>query len=183
MAMKNFGIIIDENVQKEFKDVVRAEHNRVKGVYGYEVANAMKLYTAINGREKYMDDPDVLELVSKVGGSLDTHTHNISKKRNLSEDVVVDLVEEIKSLKAEMKKLRSDVKGKPSKKTGSMADFKKKFKAEYGDFKQISRRDIVRFVTANEDVHDSRAIQNRIDYLLAHEVLEPYTHNIFNVKI
>jgi hypothetical protein len=182
MEMKRMGININRQLEKDFKSDVRDRHNRIKGVYGSEVENAMKLYLTLHGRDLYLDDPDVLELLGRVGGSFNPHTHNISKKENISSDVVVDLVEEIKSLKAEVKQLRREVKGKPSKKTGSMADFKKQFKAEYGDFKQVSRRDIVHFVTDNYNVHDSRAIQNRINFLIAHEVLEPYTQNVFNIK-
>ena len=150
---------------------------------GSELASWMKMGLALHEREKYRDDPDVLELLGSVGGSFNAHTHNISKNGNVSGDVVVDLVEEIKSLKAEVKQLRREVKGKPSKKTGSMSDFKRQFKAEYGDFKQVSRRDIVHFVTDNYNVHDSRAIQNRINFLIAHEILEPCAPNIFNIKI
>ena len=177
------GININRQLEKDFKSDVRDRHNRIKGVYGNEVENAMKVYLTLQGNDVYQDDPDVLELMDKVGGSLDAHTHNISKKENVVNDVVVDLVEEIKSLKTEVKQLRNEVKGKPSKKTGSMADFKRQFKAEYGDFKQVSRRDIVHFVTDKEDVHDSRAIQNRINFLIAHEILEPCAPNIFNIKI
>jgi hypothetical protein len=174
---------IDGNLKEEYYNYISKNYDQKWGKTGSELGKALKVYLTLHGREKYQDDPDVLELLGRVGGSFNAHTHNISKNENVSGDVVVDLVEEIKGLKAEVKQLRNEVKGKPSKKTGSMADFKRQFKAEYGDFKQVSRRDIVRFVTENDDVHDSRAIQNRINFLVAHEVLEPYTTNVFNVKI
>lgn len=88
----------------------------------------------------------------------------------------------IRDLKSEVKQLSAEVKGKPSNKTGSLAAFKKQFQAEYVDHSQVSKRDIVRFVTNNYDVHDSRSIKNRIDFLIAQDVLEPFARNVYNIK-
>lgn len=93
-----------------------------------------------------------------------------------------DLVEMIKGLKSEVKQLRAEVKGKPSKKTGSLAAFKKQFQAEYGHHTQVSKRDLIRFVTDNEGVCDHRSIQSRIEYLVAHEVLKPFAHTVYNIN-
>ena len=176
------GYRVNAELKSEYNEFIEEKYGSKLGTCGKSIEKIMKFKLALEGCDLYRDDPDVLELLGRVGGSFNAHTHNISKKSDSTNDVVVDLVEEIKSLKDEVKQLRREVKGKPSKKTGSMADFKKQFRAEYGDFKQVSRRDIASFVTSNYDVHDSRAIQNRINFLIAHEVLERYTNNVFNIK-
>ena len=173
---------VNLELKSHYTDFIEQKYGSKLGTVGTKMEKAMKLHLALEGYELYQGDPDVLELVGKVGGSLTAHTHNVSKEECASGDVVVDLVDEIKSLKAEVSQLRSEVKGKPSPRTGSLAEFKRQFKAEYGDHSQVSRRDIVRFVSDNYNVQDSRAIQNRINYLLAHNVLESYTSNVFNVK-
>jgi hypothetical protein len=180
---ERLGYRIHSELKAEYDNHILDKYGHKRNKCGSELEKLIKFNLALEGHDLYCNDPDVVELVGKVGGSFGAHTYNVSKKGDVSGDVVVDLVEEIKSLRAEVKQLRSEVKGKPSKRTGSMSDFKRQFKAEYGEFKQVSKRDLVRFVTNNYDVHDSRAIQNRINYLLAHDVLELSAPNVFNIKI
>jgi hypothetical protein len=182
MSLKQMGVSIDKQIQIDFKKAVEKKHQRVRGVYGSEVENAMKVYLTLQGSELYQDDPDVISML----GAKSDHTHTLS-----TEDRVVDVINErineivedkFDTLKEKLDDIERKVKGKSAKKTGSLAQFKKQFKAEYGECKQVSRRDIVRFVTDNDGVCDPRSIQSRIEYLLAHDVLEPFAQNVYNLK-
>ena len=142
----------------------------------------MKVYLTLKGSELYQNDPDV---VSMLGENSD-HTHILSAEDRVS-DVIDERINEIvedkfDTLKEKLEDIERKVKDGTTKKTGSLAQFKKQFQAEYGDHKQVSRRDIIRFVTDNEGVHDHRSIKSRIEYLLAQEVLEPFAQNVYNLK-
>jgi hypothetical protein len=115
-------------------------------------------------------------------------THTQSK---LGDDRVVEVIEEkvneiiedkFDTLNEKLEAIERKVKGRSTKNTGSLAAFKKQFQAEYGDCKQVSRRDITRFIMNSDGVYDSRTIQNRIEYLLAQEVIEPFAQNVYNLK-
>lgn len=183
MAVKNFGIIIDENVQKEFKDVVRTEHNKVRGVYGLEVENAMKLYTTLKGSDKYRDDPGVIAMLSKVRKMDDAHTH--TKHSSDVSDIerkVDEIVKDFELINEKINGIERKVKGDNNKKTGSMSEFKRQFQMAYHDYSQVSRRDIERFVMNNYDIRDQRSVNNRINFLIAQDVLVPYAQNVYNLQ-
>lgn len=176
------GYRIDNDIKSQYDKFITNKYGHKQNRCGSELEKLIKFNLALEGDEEYQDDPDVLALLDKVGGSFPVHTHKTLKNVDVSSNIVVDLLEEIKDMKAEMKQLRAEVKGKPSKKTGSLAEFKRQFRAEYGAHKQVSRRDIVRFVADNYGVCDSRSIKNRIDFLIAQEVIEPFAQNVYNIQ-
>ena len=182
MELKQMGVSINKQVQIDFKEVVEQKHKRIRGVYGSEIENAMKVYLTLQGSTLYQNDPSVQAVLNQNINKTSTHTHNSSKNVNVAKDVV-DKIEDIEDRFDRLeKKLDKIVNAKPSNKTGSLAAFKKQFQAEYGHHTQVSKRDLIRFVTANEGVCDRRSIQSRIEYLVAHEVLKPFAHNVYNVN-
>jgi hypothetical protein len=50
-------------LKNDFEDHVINENGFKKGKCGKTTENLMKLYLASNGNEKYIDDPDVVEML------------------------------------------------------------------------------------------------------------------------
>jgi hypothetical protein len=182
---KCLGYRVDDNIKSDYDELIEEKYGHQRNKCGKSVAKWMKLELAIEGHDSYQNDPDVLELLNLVSAKLSTYSRNVSKSTNI-ERKVDEIARDFEVINKKIDNIAEKVKvkgGSSNKRTGGLADFKRQFKAEYGEFKQVSKRDLVRFVTNNYDVHDSRAIQNRINYLLAHEVLELSAPNVFNVKI
>jgi len=74
--VKKMSVHVDEKLQNDFKNIVKQKHNRVKGIYGNEVGNAMKLYLTLQGGDSYSDDPDVQELLRLSREIPCTHTQS-----------------------------------------------------------------------------------------------------------
>jgi hypothetical protein len=175
------GYRVNSELKNEYDEFITEKYGQKLGTAGTKMENAMKLYLTLEGNEKYQDDPDVKAMLSKVDAKSD-HTHTKSVVKESVEEVMDEkinrIVEEIVNKKVEEKFKRES-----AKKVGSMATFKKNFQLEYGDYKQVSRKDLVRFVTNKEGVWDPRSIQSRIDYLLANEVIETFAQNVYNIKL
>ena len=105
-----------------------------------------------------------------------THTSNDGNDDSLNKD-------EIRKLKNLLKSDESEV-GSPSQNRNSSMDmFANLFKETYQNNLQVSRGEIAMLASLKQGISDQRAIQNRINFLIAHEVLEPCAPNIFNIKI
>jgi hypothetical protein len=178
------GICISETTQNRFKSNVKEEYGKIKGVYGNEVENAMKFYLAANGDKEYQDDPDVQEIFKKANQVFNTKSNESKSDTNNTIEEKIDRMEKKFEEKFEFlaKKLEQKSKRESSKKHG-LAEFKKQFQMAFNDYHQVSKREVERFIMNQTDIVDKRSINNRIQYLESHGVLEPFAPNVYDVKM
>jgi hypothetical protein len=178
---------INGDVKNEYNEFITEKYGSKLGTLGTKVEKAMKFQMMLEGNEKYRDDPDVIAMLGKVRELDNTHTHKTSLKKDSNEiDEKIDkAIEDKLDIFTEkiISKVDKKIKGDSpqNKKIGSMSVFKKNFQMKYEGYSQVSRRDIARFVMNTDGVHDSRSIQNRIEYLVANDVIEPFAQNVYNV--
>ena len=181
---------INGDVKNEYNEFITEKYGSKLGTLGTKVEKAMKFQMMLEGNEKYKDDPDVIAMLGKVRELDNTHTHTTSVKKDSDSNEIDKKIDKAIEDKLDVftekiinkvdKKIKGDT--PQNKKIGSLAVFKKNFQMEYNGYTQVSRRDITRFIMNSDGVHDSRAIQNRIEYLLAQEVIEPFAQNVYNLK-
>lgn len=178
---KSLGYRVNVNIKSDYDKLIAEKYGHQRNRCGKSIEKLMKLELALEGNDSYQDDPDVMAMLGKLRKMNVAHTHSVvavkeSVKESMEEKihkVIDDIVDA---------KVKEKIKGEAAKKVGSLAVFKKNFQMEYNGYTQVSRRDITRFIMNNDGVYDSRAIQNRIEYLLAQEVIEPFAQNVYNLK-
>jgi len=62
-----------------------------------------------------------------------------------------------------------------------MDSFVSAFQEEYGDFKQVSSRELQKLVMRMHGVTDKRSIQNRVDYFVASGYIRPFAPNVYDI--
>ena len=176
------NVSIDKQIQIDFKRDVRSKYNKIKGVYGNEVENAMKLYMTINGNSKYQNDPDVQALMN---AKTNTQSAKNEKQSNIEQrqETIDERFEKInEKLDALTEKIETQTRRESSKKHGH-AEFKKQFQMAFNEHHQVSRRDLEHFIMNHADIVDKRAIKSRIQYLLSHGMIESFAPDVYNIKI
>jgi vacuolar-type H+-ATPase subunit I/STV1 len=144
----------------------------------------MKFYLAAKGNKKYQKDPEVQALLEQTKQNFNnTPKPQVKTLEERLEEKLDKLEENFEKQEKIIDKLEKKLSTNSNrgKKAGSMADFKKQFKMEFKDHQQVSTNDLVGFIN-KEDIVDQRSIKNRIQYLVSHEILEPFAPNVYNIK-
>ena len=175
---------LDSEVKIAYGEFIQEEYGSKRNNCGSELSKWMKLGLAINGDEKYQDDPDVLALLEKANKKYN-QIHQKKSKPDIEE--INDGMEELIERKLEEKldkiekKIENRVRRESSKKHGH-AEFKKQFQMAFNEHHQVSRNDLERFIMNNADIVDKRAVKSRIQYLLSHGMIQTFAPNVYNVK-
>ena len=171
---KVVGYSIDTELKKEYDEFIVTEFGHKRNNCSLEISKWIKLGLAINGNSKYQDDPDVIVLMNKVKEKSKTNIKSKSKNNTMEELIERKLDEKFAQFE---KKTRREV----SKKHGH-AEFKKQFQMAFNDHHQVSRKDLEHFIMNHADIVDKRAVQNRIQYLQSHGMIQPFAPNVYNVN-
>lgn len=174
---KRIGYRVNDHIKNHYDNFIIDKYGHKQNRCGSELGKAMKVYLTLQGNDVYQDDPDVLELMDKVVEKfLHTHLSKVDNDDSLSKD-------EIKKLKKLLKSDESKMERPSQNRNTSMDMFANFFKETYQNNLKVSRGEIAMLASLKQGISDQRAIQNRINFLIAHEVLEPCAPNIFNIKI
>ena len=80
---------INQKIIDDFKEFVRKKYNKIHTVYGLELQNAMKIYMALQGNQKYQYDTDVKVILqvyqnqfSNKNSQHDTNKQEMMKWKN-----------------------------------------------------------------------------------------------------
>ena len=175
------GYRVNSELKSDYDEFITDKYGQKLGIAGNKMEKAMKLYLAIEGSDKYLADPDVKDMLGLVKNVTHTHTKTSSDVSDI-ERKVDEIAKDFELINEKINGIERKVKGDNNKKTGSMSEFKRQFQMAYHDYSQVSRRDIERFVMNNYDIRDQRSVNNRINFLIAQDVLVPYAQNVYNLQ-
>jgi hypothetical protein len=208
--MTKLGYVIEDDIKNDFEEFVINEHGFKKGKCNLEIEKAMKLQLAINGNEKYINDPDVQKLKGTIfEKSLSTHTRKSEDKVKVqNEDDETNLEDEVKDLKNENEKIQNELKEikaillNQNKYDNENQRYKENppitantltnkpstkdqlivndFISKYGDYNQVSRNDLTELIM-NTGLTNRQTINNKITYLKSRGFITPVNPNVFNV--
>jgi hypothetical protein len=175
---ETLGYRINSELKEEYDNCIQKEFGQKHSRCGSELEKAMKFYLAAKGDEKYQNDPDVTSLLKKINTKSKFNESETSTNSTLEER----LDEKLNMMKEEiLNEFEKKTRRESSKKHGH-AEFKKQFQMAFNDHHQVSKRDLEQFIMNHADIVDKRSIQSRIQYLLSHEILEPFAPNVYNVR-
>jgi hypothetical protein len=66
---------------------------------------------------------------------------------------------------------------------GNITMFGRAFIDSFGDYEQVSFKDIRKLASLTQGVIDERSVQKRVNYLVDLDYIKPITNNVFEVKI
>jgi transketolase len=168
---------IEESLKEKYDEFIIEEFGYKRNRCGSELEKAMKLYLAAKGDEEYQNDPDVLTIFEKAK---QTFNQKSNKSESISEKIEDRLDKLEEKLEEKFAQFEKKTRRESSKKHGH-AEFKKQFQMAFNDHHQVSKRDLEQFIMNHADIVDKRSIQSRIQYLLSHEILEPFAPNVYNI--
>ena len=181
---KSVGFTINTKLKEEYDECLIEEFGYKKNKCSSEIEKAIKLYMAMKGNEEYQKDPDVQAILKTAKKTYEKQSK--TKIRSISNDIPLDerfeqIDEKLETMKEEIiAQLEKKTRRESSKKHGH-AEFKKQFTMAFNDHKQVSRKDLERFIMNHSDIVDKRSVQSRIHYLESHGLLEIYAPNVYTL--
>lgn len=175
---------VNSELKNEYNEFIIEKYGHKQNRCGSEITKLMKFQLAMNGNEKYRDDPDVMDLMENVQKKFKHISSSKAKTDNSLEEMVERKLEEKLEEKLDTltKKIENKVRRESSKKHG-LAEFKKQFQMTFKDHHQVSRRELEQFIMNQSDIVDNRSIRNRIQYLKSHGMIQPFAPNVFDVNM
>jgi hypothetical protein len=202
------GYKIDTLVKNDYDSLIIKEYGHKRNRSGLELGKALKTYLALKGDEKYSDDPDVQELLEAAKKTPCTLTH--SRDDDLDRDLDSNLDDEEyldakfyqavdkrfdefekkmkeaikinieKGIEAKLEKIYS-YQSNPVRKDSPLELYMAAFIKEYGEWNQVSYKELSTLAVQVHGVSDKRSITNRINFLIGKGVIKEFMPNIYDV--
>jgi hypothetical protein len=173
---KILGYRVDENLKDDYENFIINEYGNKNGKCGNSVSNLMKLEMALSGDSKYINDPNVKELLDTISKKmLSTDTHEETDNNSNSN---INVEKEIKEIKETLFKIQDNV---VNTKEDSMYaktyinDFGDKFK----DSKEITENELTKYIMQKENVLDPRPIKQRLMKLEAEGLIKRVAPKVY----
>lgn len=200
---------VNTTLKKEYDNFVEEKHGNKHGKCGKSIENLMKLELTAEGASDYSDDPDVQELLEAAKKTPCTHTHRPPDKdddhdvdSNFDDDEYLEarvnnaIAKQFDDFKKEMKEaiqinIQQGIKKElennytynieSPNNHKSMEFFIQSFIEQYGEWTQVSYKELAGLAVQAHGVSDKRSIQNRVNYLIGKGILKESVPNIYNI--
>ena len=159
---------VNSELKNEYDKFIIEKYGNKHSKCGSEISKWIKMGLAIEGNEKYQNDPDVQTMLKKTKKIFKENPKHASPSKS-KDNTIEELIE--RKLDEKFAQFEKKTRREVSKKHGH-AEFKKQFKMAFQDYHQVNKRELEQFIMNQADIVDKRAVQNRIQYLLSHGVLE-----------
>lgn len=187
---EQLGYRVTSQLKKDYDAFIKETYGHKRNKCGESLSKLMKFELAVNGYSDYVDDPDIQGLLAAARKIPCTHTQpkedhddeHTESNEDRFQKLEEKFEEQIAQLKAQLVKAVSSEPNKERDYYHRMDQFVSHFLEEYGDYKQVSQKEISKLVMRVHGVTDPRSITNRVDYLVANEYIEPYAPNVYNIN-
>jgi hypothetical protein len=201
------GYRVDTSLKNDYDDLIIKEYGHKQNRCGLELGKALKTYLTLKGEEKYVNDPDVQELLEAAKKTPCTLTHSRDDdldrdfNPNLDDDEYLD-IKFLKAVDTRFDEFEKKVEEKIDEKLDIIEhNLQKKFSYnlkhgnkqtplelfmaafldKYGEWNQVSYNELSTLAVQIHGVSDKRSIKNRINYLLGKGVIKEFMPNIYDV--